>query len=224
MAKATEHIDLTSALSLVAFGLETTGDAFAKAMNVEHFGMERAEAINRFSVALKCLQQAVLAGDLELWGRLETDDQASVPRLSHTIPAQKLHDYVAFDYRINGLRHGAPQLLWFAPNDQGYTQRPVARTEYYSDIKVMRGQIRKFLGTGKSPAQQAQNKPSLPEAGLQKWYRALTPTEQGLPIDTLVHLAKESHPAFHVSKRAVRAVIGSRPRGRPKSATKNMAD
>ena len=37
MAKATEYIDLTSALSLVAFGLEITGDAFAKAMNVEHF-------------------------------------------------------------------------------------------------------------------------------------------------------------------------------------------
>ena len=224
MAKATEHIDLTSALSLVAFGLETTGDAFAKAMNAEHFGMERGEAIKKFCDGLKRLQQAVLAGDLELFGRYETGHKVSAVRLSERIPAHNLHDFVAFDYRINGLRHGAPQLLWFAPNYQGYTQRPVARTEYYSDIKVMRGQIRKFLGTGKSPAQQAQNKPSLPEAGLQKWYRALTPTEQGLPIDTLVHLAKESHHAFHVSKRAVRAVIGSRPRGRPKSATKNMAD
>ena len=39
MARAREYIDLTSALTLAAFGLELTGDAFAKAMSVEHFGM-----------------------------------------------------------------------------------------------------------------------------------------------------------------------------------------
>lgn len=218
MAKATEYIDLTSALSLVAFGLEITGDAFAKALNAEHLGMERAEAINRFSVALKCLQQAVLAGDLELWGRLETGHQASTTRLTERIPAHILHDFVAFDYRINGLRHGALQVLWFSPHDQGYTQPAFARIQCYRDIKVMRGQVRKFLGTGKSPAQQARNKPSLPEASLRKWYRALTPTEQGLPIDKLVALAKDTHPTLHVSRQAVRKVIGSRPRGRPKKS------
>lgn len=218
MAKVTEYIDLTSALSLVAFGLEITGDAFAKAMNVEHFGLERAEAINRFSAALKCFQQAVLAGDLELWGRLETGYQASATRLSERIPAHNLHDFVAFDYRINGLRHGALQVLWFSPNDQGYTQPAFARMECYRDIKVMRGQIRKFLGTGKSPAQQARNNPSLSEADLKKWYRALKPTEQGLPIDKLVALAKDTHPTLHVSRQAVRRVIGSRRRGRPKKS------
>lgn len=218
MAKATEYIDLTSALSLVAFGLEITGDTFAKAMNAEHFGMEHAEAIKKFCDGLKRLQQAVLAGDLELLGRHETGDQASAPRLTERIPAQKLHDFVAFDYQINGLRHGAPQLLWFSPNDQGYTQPTFARMECYRDIKVMRGQVRKFLGTGKSSAQQARNKPSLPEASLQKWYRALTPTEQGLPIDKLVALAKDTHPTLHVSRQAVRRVIGSRRRGRPKKS------
>ena len=218
MAKATEHIDLTSALSLVAFGLETTGDAFAKAMNAEHFGMERGEAIKIFCDGLKRLQQAVLAGDLELFGRYETAHKASAVRLSERIPAHNLHDFVAFDYRINGLWHGALQVLWFSPNDQGYTQPAFARMECYRDIKVMRGQIRTFLGTGKSPAQQARNNPTLSEADLKKWYRALKPTEQGLPIDKLVALAKDTHPTRHVSRQAVRRVIGSRRRGRPKKS------
>ena len=218
MVKAAEHIDLTSALTLAAFGVETKDDEFAVAMNVDHFGMERVEAGRKFSDALKRLQQAVLAGGLELIGKYEPGRKTEAPILSAPIPAHTLHDYAAFDYKVNGLRHGSPQLLWFPDGDQGYVQPVFTRTDYYSNIKVMRGQIRKFLGTGKSPAQQARNNPSLSEADLKKWYRALKPTEQGLPIDKLVALAKDTHPTRHVSRQAVRRVIGSRRRGRPKKS------
>ena len=71
MVKAAEHIDLTSALTLAAFGVETKDDEFAVAMNVDHFGMERAEAWEKFCDALKRLQQAVFAEDLKLIGKFK---------------------------------------------------------------------------------------------------------------------------------------------------------
>ncbi len=223
MARAREYIDLTSALTLATFGLEVTGTEFAKAMNVESFGMARAEAIEHFEEALRRLQRSVLAGELVLIGRFEPAGKSYNPALSEPIPAQHLHDFVAFDYRVNGLRLGAPQLLWFAKNDQGYVQPKLIVAGFFYDIRVMRGQVRKHLGTGKSPARQAKNNPRLPVAKLENWYRALMPDERGLPIERLVELAKNNHPTFHVPRQAVRNVVGSRPRGRPKkSANKKI--
>jgi hypothetical protein len=225
MARAGEYIDLTSALTLAAYGLEVTGSEFVKAMNIESFGMDRAEAIEHFEEALRRLQRSVLAGELELIGRFEPADKSHKPALSEPIPAQQLHDFVAFDYQVNGLRLGTPQLLWFAKNDRGYVQPKLIAAGFYYDIRIIRGQVRKHLGTGDSPARQAKNNPTLPVAKLENWYRALTPDERGLPIERLVGLAKNNHPTFHVPRQAVRNVVGSRPRGRPKkSANKKPAD
>lgn len=224
MVKAAEHIDLTSALTLAAFGVETKDDEFAVAMNVDHFGMERAEAWEKFCDALKRLQQAVFAEDLKLIGKYEPGRKTEAPTLSAPIPAHTLHDYAAFDYKINGLRHGSPQLLWFPDGDQGYVQPVFTRTDYYSTIKVVRGQVRKFLGVGKSPLQHVRKKPSLPEADLKNWYSTLPPIEQSLPIEKLVIFAKESHPHFIVTRESVRHIVGQRSLGRPKSAVKKSAD
>lgn len=86
MARAAEYIDLTSALTLAAVGLEATGAEFAKAMNVESFGMDRAEAVKRFEDALRRLQRSVVAGDLVLIGRYFDADEPCREELSHVLP------------------------------------------------------------------------------------------------------------------------------------------
>lgn len=222
MARAGEHIDLTSALTLAAFGLELTGTKFVKAMNVESFGIDRAEAIKRFEDALRRLQQSVVAGDLVLTGKYFSGDKPCREELTQLLPPLVLLDYAAFDYSINGLRHGPPQLLWFSADNDGYIQPKLARKSLYKDVRVIRGQVRKFLGVGKSNARNMQRRPPIPDAALRDWYEALSQEEQSLAQQRLFQLAAESHPEFHVSRERVRQLAGPRPRGRPKkSANKN---
>lgn len=225
MARAREYIDLTSALTLAAFGLELTGDAFAKAMSVEHFGMERTEALARFGDALISLQRAVLAGDLVLVGRFVKSSGQCTEELTSPLPSLALTDYAAFDYTINGLRHGRVQLLWFSANENGYVQPKLVRHDFYRDVQVVRGQVLKFLGVGKSPALQTKRMPPLPEPNLRQWYEKLSRAEQGQSKEKIYQLAVEQHPTFKVSRERIRVLVGTRPRGRPpKSATKNAAD
>lgn len=218
MSRAAEHIDLTSALSLAAFGREVTGDAFARALNVEGFGMERAEALSRLKGALERLQRSVIAGDLALVGRHRVREGMGADAQTQAVPPIALHDYMAFDFSINGLRCGPPQILWFAVDESGFVQPSFARPDFYRDIQVARGQVRKFLGVGKSPALLAQTKPRLPDADLLDWFKNLTRDEQSLSQEALFTKAVEFHPTFKVTRERVRRLAGPRPRGRPKKS------
>ena len=225
MARSAEYIDITSALTLAAFGLEQAGDSFAKTMNAEHFGMERNEAVQRFLNALEKMQRAVLAGDLLLIGRWVKYDEVSSAELTHQLPAMILNDYAAFDYKINGLRYGPLQLLWFSSNGGGYVQPKFPRKDFYRDIKIVRGQVRKFLGVGKSPALHAKKMPALPETDLRKWYDNLSQAEKAQSKEKIYKLAVEQHRPFKVSRERIRVLVGARPRGRPpKSGAKNAAN
>lgn len=224
MTQAAEHISLTDALTLAAFGVEVPSSDFAAEMNVKHFGMSRLEAMGKFHDALARLHQSALVGDLELIGLFDPGTNARSTELSRRIEPHALHDFGAFDYEINGLRHGPVQLLWFENDDSFYVQPVFSRPEYYRNIKVGRGQVRRSLGAGKSPLKQARSRPPLPEADLRNWYSGLPLSEQSLPIDKLFNCATESHPAFHVSRSRVRQIGGPRARGRPKSAVKKSAD
>lgn len=215
MARPAEYIDITSALTLAAFGLELTGDAFAKTMNAENFGMERKEAIDRLLNALMKMQRAVLAADLVLIGRFVKDNGGHSDRLTHQLPPVALSDYAAFDYTINGLRHGEPQLLWFPTEQDGYVQPKFSREDFYKDVKVVRGQVRKFLGVGKSPVLQAKRIPPLPEADLIRWFENLSPEVQQQSIEKIYCSAVEQHPEHKVPRSRVRELIGKRTRGRP---------
>lgn len=225
MTRSTEYIDITSALTLAAFGLELTGEAFAKAMNVDNFGMKRAEALAQFENALICLQRAVLSGELILVGRFVKYNGLCTEELTRPLPMLALNDFAAFDYTNNGLRYGRVQLLWFSATEDGYVQPKFMRQDFYRDVQVVRGQVRKFLGVGKSPALQTTKMPPIPEPTLKQWYENLSQKELLQSKEKIHHLAIEQNPTFKVSRERIRALIGSRPKGRPpKTATKNAAD
>lgn len=216
-----ELINLTEALTLAAFGIEKTGEEFAREMRSTSFGLEYEESQRVFLKTLKVLLGQVIIGNFELVGKFSTSLDGEPEALTDTIPANALHNFAAFDYKINGFRHGSPQLLWFPRGlSAEYTQPIFARAEHYREISVERRQIIKFLKIGSCPAKKVAKKPSLPEAQLRRWWENLTPQEQKASKKYLVQLAKDSHPEHEVVRQRVRDIIGSRPRGRPKSAAK----
>jgi hypothetical protein len=220
MSEAAERIPLTSALTLAAFGVEVTGEHFAKVMNAEHFGLKPAEAFSKFAGALDALLNRAASRDLVLYGRFACKIDAEGTEAIEGIPADSVLSFAAFDYRIDGLRFGDTALLWFSPADHLYPQPSFARPDHYRDITVVRGQIRKFLGTGSSPYRQETKRPPLPEANLMAWWEELSTEQKSLSRDELWKMAKDRHPKYKITRQRIRELGGRRTPGRPKSAKK----
>lgn len=218
MSEAVERIPLTAALTLAAFGIEKSGEQFAKVMNAEHFGLTRAEAFSKFTVALDELLKRAASGDLILRGRFACNIDASGTEEIAQLPAESVLSYAAFDCRIDGLRFGDPALLWFSPAEAPYRQPSFTRADHYFDITVVRGQVRKFLGKGSSPYQQVRKPPPLPDADLQEWWDALPEEDKSKSQVSLWKMAQKDHPNHQLTRQRMRGFVPKRPPGRPKSA------
>ena len=224
MGEAIEQIDLTSALTLAAFGVELSGENFAQELNARHFGHKRDTAFKKLTNALEKLQNRVVAGDLVLMGKFVEAGKAPDAIKEEQIDPHALRSFGAFDYQINGLRFGERQLLWFSVSDEPYRTPTFARTDHYRDVTVARGQIRKFLGRGTSKYRVANTKERLPDDQLETWYSSLSAEQRSLSQVELHQLAKEQHPDHTVVRDQIRKVVTKRARGRPKSKKIKTAD
>lgn len=226
MGEAIKQIDLTSALTLAAFGVELSGESFAGELNARHFGLERNQAFKKLAAALEELQNRVVAGDLTLYGKFVASGQAPGAIQGEQIAPHALLSFGAFDYQINGLRFGERQLLWFrmSESEQLYRMPTFACTDHYRDITVARGQIRKFLGRGTSKYRVSNTKERLPDDQLATWYNSLSAERRSLAQVALHQLAKEQHPDHTVVRDQIRKVVTKRTPGRPKSKKKKTAD
>ncbi|WP_157132310.1 hypothetical protein [Roseobacter sp. AzwK-3b] len=224
MSEAAERIPLTAALTLAAFGVEVPGERFAKALNAQHFGLTRTEAFTTFNATLKSLLQRVSAGDLALLGKFVPEDGPDGSEVIAPIAPHTAESFAAFDYRIDGLRFGPPSLLWFSFTDEPYTTPHFARSDHYRDITMIRGQLRKFLGTGNSPYRQETKRPTLPDANLKAWWGSLSEEQRLLPRNKLLAMAVNDHPNHKVTRQRIRELGPRRKAGRPKSAKKKTAN
>lgn len=220
MSEAVERIPLTAALTLAAFGVEVTGEQFAKELNTKHFGLTREEAFSKLTDALDALLQKADSGRLVLHGRFSREANADGTVEIARLPPDSALSYKAFDYRIDGLRFGDTALLWFSPTEDPYRQPSFARPNHYRDITVVRGQLRKFLGTGSSPYLQETKPQPLSDADLMAWWDGLSKEQKGMSREKLWELAKNSHPNHKVTRERVRSLGGPREPGRPKLAKK----
>jgi hypothetical protein len=219
MGEAIKQIDLTSALTLTAFGVELSGENFAGELNARHFGLEKNQAFKQLAAALEELQNRVVAGDLTLYGKFVASSQAPGAIEAEQIDPHALLSFSAFDYQINGLRFGERHLLWFSESDEPYRMPIFARLDYYRDVTVARGQIRKFLGTGASPYRETTTNTPLTDQGLAKWFEALSPEQQALPQQKLYKLANEELPGRGITVRRIREITKGRKPGPRKNRT-----
>lgn len=220
MSEAAERISLTSALTLAAFGVEVSGQRFAQELNTKHFGLTRDEAFSKMTDALDALLQKAASGGLILHGRFAHQANADGTEEIARLKPDSALSYKAFDYRIDGLRFGDTALLWFSPTVDPYRQPSFARPDHYREITAVRGQVRKFLGTGSSPYRQETNKTPLPEADLKAWWDELSTEQRNMSREKLWELAKNSHPNHEITRERVRGLGGPRKPGRPKLAKK----
>lgn len=220
MSEAAERISLTSALTLAAFGVEVTGEQFAKELNTKHFGLTREEAFSKLTDALDALLQKADSGRLVLHGRFSREANADGTEEIAQLPPDSALSYKAFDYRIDGLRLGDTALLWFSSTEDLYRQPSFARPNHYRDVTAVRGQVRKFLGTGSSPYRQETKKTPLPEADLKAWWDGLSTEQRNMSREKLWELAQNSHPNHKITRERVRGLGGPRKPGRPKLAKK----
>jgi hypothetical protein len=220
MSEAAERISLTSALTLAAFGVEVSGERFAQELNTKHFGLTREEAFSQLTGALDALLQKADSGSLVLHGRFSREANADGTEEIARIPPDSALSHKAFDYRIDGLRLGDTALLWFSSSEDPYRQPSFARPDHYCGITAVRGQVRKFLGTGSSPYRQETKKNPLPEADLKAWWDGLSTEQRKMPRKKLWELAKKSYPKHNVTRVRVRSLGGPRKPGRPKLAKK----
>lgn len=224
MSEAAERIPLTSALTLAAFGVEVTGEQFAQELNTEHFGLTRAKALTVFTATLKSILKRVSAGDLVLLGKFIPEDGPDGSEVIAPIPYHAAESFAAFDYRIDGFRFGPPSLLWFSWADEPYPTPSFARPDHYRAITVVRGQLRKFIGKGNSPYQQATKRQPLPDDDLTAWWGSLSEEQRLLPRPELWTKAKNDHPNHKVTRERIRVLGPQRKAGRPKSAKKKTAN
>lgn len=215
MGEAIEQIDLTSALTLAAFGVELSGENFARELNARHFGLERNKALKKLAAELEKLQNRVVAGDLTLLGKFVEAGQAPNAIMAEPIDPPAVMSFGAFDYQINGLRFGERQLLWFSMSEQPYRMPIFACTDHYRDVTVARGQIRKFLGRGTSKYRRANTETRFTDDELAEWFEALSPEQRALPQDALYKIANEEHPGRGATVRRIREITKGRKLGRP---------
>lgn len=219
MGEAIKQIDLTSALTLAAFGVELSGENFARELNARHFGHQRDTAFNKLTNALEELQNRVVAGDLVLMGKFVEAGKAPDAIKEEQIGPHALRSFGAFDYQINGLRFGERQLLWFRLTEQPYRMPTFARLDYYRDVTVARGQIRKFLGSGASPYRETTKNTPLTDQELAEWFEALSPEQQALAQSKLYKLANEEHSGRGITVRRIREITKGRKPGPRKNRT-----
>lgn len=224
MGEAIEQIELTSALTLAAFGVELSGENFAQELNARHFGHKRDTAFKKLAAALEELQNHVVAEDLTFYGKFVASGLAPTAIKAEQIAPHALLSFSAFDYQINGLRFGERQLLWFSVSVEPYQMPTFACTDHYRDVTVARGQIRKFLGQGTSKYRVSKTKQRLPDDQLATWHSSLSAEQRSLSQVALHQLAKEQHPDHTVVRDQIRKVVTKRARGRPKSKKIKTAD